>query len=258
SLDDVINKIEFKKVSFSVAPDNLHLLRDIKFSASKGQRIAIVGKIGCGKTSLLKLILRLEEYSNGTIEINEQDIRKIDIKVLRDKISFVSQEAYIFSDTIINNITMGRTDISKEAIEKAIEVSQLKQDMDKFPKGLNTFVGTRGLSISGGQKQRLSLARALSINPEVLVLDDATSAMDALTEENFWRIFKEEFPQTICLLATHRIKTIENSDHIITLSAGHIAEQGKHKELMAANGLYKEIYERQKLEEELHKIKPEN
>ncbi len=259
SLDDVINKIEFKKVSFSVSPDNLYLLKDIKFSVSKGQRIAVVGKIGCGKTSLLKLILRLEEYSSGMIEINEKDIRKIDIKTLRGKISFVSQEAYIFSDTIINNITMGRKDISAQVIEKAITVSQLKQDMDKFPKGLNTFVGTRGLSISGGQKQRLSLARALSINPEVLVLDDATNAMDALTEENFWRKFKEEFPQTICLLATHRIKTIENSDHIITLSAGHIAEQGKHKELMKANGLYKEIYERQKLEEEFQEeTKPEN
>ncbi|MCK5106355.1 MAG: ABC transporter ATP-binding protein [Elusimicrobiales bacterium] len=257
SLGDEINTIEFKKVSFTVAKDNSYLLKDISFSAEKGQRIAIVGKIGCGKTSLLKLILRLEEYSDGMIKINDLDIRKIDIKSLREKISFVSQEAYIFSDTILNNITMGRKDISKEAIEKAVKVSQLKQDMNKFPKKLNTFVGTRGLSISGGQKQRLSLARALSINPEILVLDDATSAMDALTEENFWRIFKKEFPQTLCLLATHRIKTIENSDHILTLSGGKIAEQGKHKELMKANGLYKEIYEREKLEEELHNINPE-
>ena len=257
SLSDEINTIEFKKVSFTVAEDNSYLLKDISFSAEKGQRIAIVGKIGCGKTSLLKLILRLEEYSDGMIKINDLDIRKIDIKSLRGKISFVSQEAYIFSDTILNNITMGRKDISKEAIEKAVKVSQLKQDMNKFPKKLNTFVGTRGLSISGGQKQRLSLARALSINPEILVLDDATSAMDALTEENFWRIFKKEFPQTLCLLATHRIKTIENSDHILTLSGGKIAEQGKHKELMKANGLYKEIYEREKLEEELHNINPE-
>lgn len=258
ALNDEINKIEFKKVAFNVTTDKFYLLKDISFSAEKGQRIAIVGKIGCGKTSLLKLILRLEEYSDGAILINNKDIRKIDIKTIRKKISFVSQEAYIFSDTLLNNITMGRNDISKEAIEKAVKVSQLAQDMNKFPKGLNTFVGTRGLSISGGQKQRLSLARALSINPEVLVLDDATSAMDALTEENFWRIFKEEFPQTICLLATHRIKTIEKSDHIITLSGGRIAEQGKHKELMASAGLYKEIYEREKLKEELTDIKPEN
>ncbi len=250
-LNENINKIEFTKVSFSVTANKSYLLKDISFSAEKGERIAIVGKIGCGKTSLLKLILRLEEYSDGSIIINTKDIRKIDITTIRKKISFVSQEAYIFSDTILNNITMGRKDISAQAIEKALKVSQLAQDMTKFPKGLNTFVGTRGLSISGGQKQRLSLARALSINPEVLVLDDATSAMDALTEENFWRTFKKEFPQTICLLATHRIKTIEKSDHIITLSSGRIAEQGKHKELMAANGLYKEIYEREKLQEEL-------
>ncbi|MCG2726668.1 MAG: ABC transporter ATP-binding protein/permease [Elusimicrobia bacterium] len=255
-LNEKIYKIKFKNISFSAPPDNSYLLKDINFSADKGQRIAIVGKIGCGKTSLLKLILRLEEYSDGTIDINEKDIRKIDIKALRGKISFVSQEAYIFSDTILNNIIMGRKDISKDAIEKAIEVSQLKQDMHKFPKGLNTFVGTRGLSISGGQKQRLSLARALSINPEVLVLDDATGAMDALTEENFWQIFKEEFPETICLLATHRIKTIEKSDHIITLSSGKIAEQGKHKDLMADGGLYKEIYEREKLKEEMRDTKP--
>ena len=252
-----INKIAFKNVSFTAPPDNSYLLKGITFSAAKSQRIAIVGKIGCGKTSLLKLILRLEEYSGGMIEINETDIREIEIQTLRKKISFVSQEAYIFSDTIFNNITMGRKDIPQENIEKAIKVSQLKQDMNKFPKGLNTFVGTRGLSISGGQKQRLSLARALAINPEVLVLDDATSAMDALTEENFWRIFKEEFPQTICLLATHRVKTIEKSDHIITLSEGKIAEQGKHKKLMAFGGLYKEIYERQKLQEEFQ-TNPEN
>ncbi|PIU19624.1 MAG: ABC transporter ATP-binding protein, partial [Elusimicrobia bacterium CG08_land_8_20_14_0_20_59_10] len=141
--------------------------------------------------------------------------------------------------------------ITPEMIDKALETAQLRQDLHKFPKGLETSVGTRGFSISGGQKQRLAIARAILTGPDLLLLDDATSAMDAQTEDLFWKAFRKAHPDTICLTVTHRAHTIETSDHILTLDGGRIAEQGNHTELMARNGLYKQIYERKKLEEEI-------
>ena len=246
-----ISKLEFRKAALKNPKGDDYLLKDISFSAKRGARVAIVGKIGCGKSTLLALALRLSEHDAGDIEINGLDIRELDLVRFREKVGYTSQEASIFTGTLKDNIVMDRPGISPEMIEKALETAQLKQDMHKFPKGLDTQVGTRGFSISGGQKQRLAIARAILTGPDILLLDDATSAMDAQTEDLFWKAFRKELPDTICLAVTHRAHTIETSDHIITLDGGRIAEQGSHSQLMAMNGLYKQIYERRRLEEEI-------
>ncbi|MBI4656845.1 MAG: ABC transporter ATP-binding protein [Elusimicrobia bacterium] len=249
--DGRIEEVTFKNVSFKLPNSDKLALKDISFRAEKGQRTAVVGKIGSGKSTLLSMIARLAEFTSGELLFNREDARNFDLKNLRSRIGLVPQDSFIFSDTIINNITLERENVSAEALEKALEVSQLKKDLDKFPKKLNTFVGTRGFSISGGQKQRICVARALLTGPDILLLDDATSAMDAETENDFWRDFKLNFSDSICIIVTHRNKTIENSDKILVMDSGNLAEEGTHPELMKLNGLYKQIYERQKLEEEL-------
>ncbi|OGR68500.1 MAG: hypothetical protein A2081_05765 [Elusimicrobia bacterium GWC2_61_19] len=246
-----IRELDFRKAGLKNPKGDDLLLRDITFKAARGQRVALVGKIGCGKSTLLALALRLSEHDAGEILVNGADIRTLDLASFREKVGYTSQEASIFTGTIKDNILMDRPDVTPEMIDKALETAQLKQDMHKFPKGLDTSVGTRGFSISGGQKQRLAIARAILTGPDVLLLDDATSAMDAQTEDQFWKAFRREHPDTICLAVTHRAHTIETSDHILTLDGGRIAEQGTHAELMALGGIYKQIYERRKLEEEL-------
>ena len=250
---DSVRELEFCKAALKNPKGDDFLLKDISFSALRGQRVALVGKIGCGKSTLLALALRLNEYDAGRILINGHEVRTLDLPRLRERMGYTAQEASVFTGTIWENITMFRPGITAEMLDKALKISQFKQDMAKFPKGLNTSVGTRGFSISGGQKQRLAVARAVLTSPDILLLDDATSAMDAQTEDAFWKAFRKELPDTICLAVTHRARTIETSDLILTLSEGRIAERGTHSELLALNGLYKQIYERTKLEEEIGK-----
>ncbi|OGR44691.1 MAG: hypothetical protein A2X35_05135 [Elusimicrobia bacterium GWA2_61_42] len=227
------------------------LLRKITFKARRGQLVAVVGKIGSGKTSLISLLTRLSEFSSGALTVNGLDIRTFSPQELRSRIGLVTQEPFIMTDTVRNNITLGREGLGDEALQMALRVAQLKHEVARLPKGLDTQVGTRGVSISGGQKQRVSIARAILARPDLLLFDDATSAMDAQTEEDFWRDFRKELPDAICLIVTHRVKTIAHADFILTLDEGRLAEKGTHAELIALGGIYKQIYERRKLEEEL-------
>jgi ATP-binding cassette subfamily B protein len=248
-----VRELEFSRAALKDPEGDDYLLKEITFKALRGQRVAIVGKIGCGKSTLLALALRLNEHHSGEIRLNGRDIRSLDLALLRGRMGYTSQEASIFTGTIYENIVMDRPGITDGMVDKALEIAQLKRDMRKFPKGLKTFVGTRGFSISGGQKQRLAVARAVLTSPDLLLLDDATSAMDAHTEDAFWKAFKKELPDAICLAVTHRARTIETSDLILAMSDGRIAERGTHKELLAMNGLYRQIYERTRLEEEIGK-----
>jgi ATP-binding cassette subfamily B protein len=245
-----IERVEASEVCVLTAKEE-PLLRKITFEAGRGQLVAVVGKIGSGKTSLISLLTRLSEFASGELRVNGQDIRSFDPVQLRSRLGLVTQEPFIMTDTVKNNITLGREGFDDAAMERALRVSQLRHDLAKLPKGLDTQVGTRGVSLSGGQKQRVAIARALLAKPDLLLFDDATSAMDAQTEENFWKDLRKELPDAICLIVTHRVKTIEHADLILTLDEGKLAEKGTHPELLALGGLYRQIYERRKLEEEL-------
>ncbi len=246
-----IERIEVLDVSARGGKDDVQFLHKITFEVRRGQLAAVVGKMGSGKTSLLSLLTRLGEFSSGEILINGSDIRRFAPETLRARTGLVTQSPFILTDTILNNITLGRGNIAEADIERALKVSQLGQDIARLPKGLGTFVGTRGFALSGGQQQRLAIARAVLTMPDLLLFDDATSAMDAQTEENFWRSLREELPLAICIIVTHRAKTIERADIILTLDEGRLSQKGTHRELMSAGGLYRQIYERQKLREEL-------
>lgn len=249
---DHITALEFRKAGLKSPDGESMLVRDITFKAARGQRVAVVGKIGSGKSTLLSLALRLSEHDAGEMLVNGTDIRGWNLQLFRERVGYTSQEAAIFSGTLRENILMDRKfGVTDDMLEKALHTSQLKQELKKFPKGLDTVVGTRGFALSGGQKQRVAIARALLTGPDVLLLDDATSAMDAQTEHLFWNAFRKEHPDALCLAVTHRVKTIESSDLILVLDEGRLAEQGAHSELMERGGLYKQIYERVKLREEL-------
>ncbi len=249
---DHITALEFRGAGLRDPKGDAMLVRGVSFKAARGQRVAVVGRIGSGKSTLLALALRLSEHDEGEMLVNGADIREWDLRLFRERVGYTSQEAAIFTGTLRENILMDRSfGVTDLMLEKALETSQLKRELHKFPKGLDTVVGTRGFALSGGQKQRVAIARALLTAPDVLLLDDATSAMDAQTEHNFWLAFRREHPDALCLAVTHRVKTIETSDLILVMDEGRLAEQGSHSELLRGGTLYRQIYERSKLAEEL-------
>ncbi len=249
---DHITELEFRGAGLKSPKGEAMLVHGVTFKAHRGQRVAVVGKIGSGKSTLLSLALRLSEHDAGDMLVNGRNIREWDLRLFRERVGYTSQEAAIFSGTLRDNILMDRKfGVTDGMFEKALATAQLKQELHKFPKGLDTVVGTRGFALSGGQKQRVAIARALLTGPDVLLLDDATSAMDAQTEHLFWQAFRREHPEALCLAVTHRVNTIETSDLILVLDEGRLAEKGTHAELIAAGGVYRQIYERQKLQEEL-------
>jgi len=249
---DHITELEFRAAGLKNPKGDAMLVHGVSFKAARGQRVAVVGKIGSGKSTLLSLALRLSEHDEGAMLVNGCDVRDWNLRLFRERVGYTSQEAAIFSGTLRENILMDRKyGVTDAMLQKALETAQLAGELHKFPKGLDTVVGTRGVALSGGQKQRVAIARALLTCPDVLLLDDATSAMDAQTEDHFWKAFRKEHPDALCLAVTHRARTIETSDLILVLDEGRLAEQGGHAELLARGGLYKQIYERQKLREEL-------
>ncbi len=244
-----LEEIEFKNVT-CVSGFGRKLLDSISFRARAGQRIAVVGRIGCGKSTLLDLVPRLLEYDHGDITINGISVREFSPDDIRRITGFAPQSAVIFSESIADNIRMGRA-MDDARIERALKTARLDGELCRFNGGLGMVAGTKGATLSGGQRQRVSVARAVAGEPWILVLDDCTSAMDANTEAALWAGLNGNLPNTVCLVATHRTQTIASSDHIIVLDGGRIAEQGRHEALMAAGGLYRKIYEHQKLAEEL-------
>lgn len=241
--------LSFESVDFIFPGTERKIIDDFRLEAKRGQTIAVVGKIGSGKSWLVNMIPRLVDPTGGTIRLDGRDLREYKLEDLRKSIGYVPQEPVLFSDTVENNIRFGRDEIDDDTIAWAIEVAQLKNEISNFPDGLNTKIGVRGMSISGGQKQRLALARALVGKPRILILDDCTSALDSTTESALWDKLREVLPDITAIIITHRPNTLELADKILVLEDGRIVETGTHNQLMNNGGQYAKIYRRYKLEE---------
>ncbi|UCE25656.1 MAG: ABC transporter ATP-binding protein [Candidatus Zixiibacteriota bacterium] len=242
-------RVEFDKVFFRFDGMERDILADVSFAAEPGQRIALVGKVGAGKSWAARLVPRLVDPTGGRVMLDGVDLRQYDLGELRRNIGYVPQEPILFSETIENNIRFNRDGITDDILNWAIDVSQFREEVEAFPKGLKTRIGVRGVSISGGQKQRLALARALVGKPRVLILDDCTSALDAKTEAALWDRLYEVMPDLTCFIVTHRPATLEQSNEVIVLDEGRIVESGNHIDLILQEGLYCRLYHRIMLEE---------
>jgi len=242
--------IIYENVGFSYNKDNNYELSDIQISLIKGNVLGVVGRVGTGKTTLISLLTRLYDVSEGKILVDGIDVRKWNKKALRSKIGIVPQDPLLFSTSIKNNITMFE-EYSDEDVSKAIEISRLVQDIPDFPFGLETEVGERGITLSGGQKQRVAIARAVIRNPEILIFDDALSAVDTDTEEKILSNLDTFFEGRTNIIISHRLSSVVNADEIIVLEENHIVERGKHEDLIKLGGTYSDIFRKQELAAEL-------
>ncbi len=232
---------EFNKVSY-VYPNGNKVLEDISFSVKQGELIAIVGSVGSGKSTFINLIPRIVDPSSGNVLLNGLDIKKYDVDTLRKKIGFVPQNPSLFSESVRNNIIFGRKGISDTELQKSINVSQLENEIKSFTDGLETVIGQRGVTLSGGQKQRVSIARAIVERPEILILDDCTSALDAETESKLWNELYNFIPGITVFLITHRVSTLQKADKIILLDDGKMIGIGSHDQLVKDSNFYRKIY----------------
>ena len=242
--------IEFKNVSLTYDDTNITALNNISFTINKGETVAILGKTGCGKTTILNLVSRLYDPTSGTVLIDGMDVKKHNLPHLREHIGFVPQDPFLFSDTIANNIKFGDENASQEKIEKAASDAVVHTNIIEFKNGYNTILGERGITLSGGQKQRVSIARAIIKNPEILIFDDCLSAVDTETEELILNNLKAISKNKTTLIVSHRVSSAKNADKIIVLDGGEIIQQGTHNQLVAIDGYYSEMYKQQLFEKE--------
>ena len=251
NIKEIEGQIEFKNVSFKYGINHEDVLKNISFKIPKGSTLAIIGHTGSGKTTLVNLLPRLFQPTEGNIFIDKKNINEIPISILRKSIGLVTQETFLFSDTLNNNILYGIGNSNETLAKEVSEISKLSKDLDDFNNGFNTMIGERGITLSGGQKQRASLARSLAINPKILILDDSFSAVDTNTEEEILKILNEFRKGRTSIIISHRISTVKNADNIIVLKNGRIVESGKDDQLVKLNGIYADLFTKQLLEEEL-------
>jgi len=235
--------ITFDHVDFAYAEEPV--LKDIDFKVKAGERIAFVGSSGAGKTTLVNLVPRFYDVTRGALRIGDVDVKDLALSSLRSRIGLVTQETFLFNDTVANNISYGYKDAAREAIEEAAQRAHAHEFIMEMPDGYDTVIGERGVRISGGQRQRLAIARAILRNPPILILDEATSALDTESERMVQAALDDLMSGRTVLAIAHRLSTIANCDRIVVLDGGRIIEHGSHDELMALNGAYKRLYDMQ-------------
>ncbi len=238
----VNGKIEFKNVSFTYEDTNIEALKDISFTINPGETIAILGKTGAGKSTILDLVARLYDVHNGEILVDDTPIQNINLNSLRSAIGAVPQDAFLFSDTIENNIRFGKEDASKEEIITVAKNAVVHENIVDFTKQYDTILGERGITLSGGQKQRVSIARALLKDPKIYLFDDCLSAVDTETEEEILKNLKQASQDKTTMIVSHRVSSAKNADKILILDHGTILQEGTHEELNAKEGYYKQLY----------------
>ena len=238
--------IEFNNVSFSYVDDKeKECLKDINLKIESGQTIGIIGGTGSGKSSLVNLIPRLYDVTEGSVKVGDVDVRDYDLKALRDQVSCVLQKNVLFSGTITENIKWGDENATDEDVQRVCKLAQADEFIQGFPDKYNTYIEQGGTNVSGGQKQRLCIARALLKKPKILILDDSTSAVDTKTDSLIRKAFREEIPDTTKIIIAQRISSVEDADKIIVIDDGKINGFGTHEELLKNNAIYKEVYESQ-------------
>jgi ATP-binding cassette subfamily B protein len=242
-------EIEFRDLTFSY--NGKPVLKNLNLHITAGRSVALVGATGSGKSTLVSLIPRLYDAPPGTLLIDGVPVQQIPLQVLRQHIGFVPQETFLFSETIRENVKFGAPDATDAQVQEATDVSNILPEIRGFPQGFDTMVGERGLTLSGGQKQRTAISRAVIRNPKILILDDALSSVDTGTEEKILGHLTGVMAGRTTILISHRVSTIRNADEILVLHDGEIVERGTHEELLALNGHYTELYNRQLIEEEL-------
>lgn len=246
-------EIEVRNLTFAYNRGQRPVLENISFRVPAGGTLAIVGRTGSGKTTLVNLLLRLYNPPRGTIFIDGQDIRDIPLRQLREAIGYVPQDTFLFSTSLTENIGFGldEEEISLDKVMAAAKASQVHEDIEDFPQRYDTVIGERGVTLSGGQKQRVAIARALIKDPTILILDDSLSAVDTHTEERILQELKSIMESRTSIIISHRISTVQHADEILVLDDGRIVERGNHAQLLAARGLYWDIHQKQLLQEEL-------
>ncbi|QCE40079.1 ABC transporter ATP-binding protein [Psychroserpens sp. NJDZ02] len=234
--------IEFKNVSFTYDDTNIQALKDVSFKVNSGETLAIIGKTGSGKSTILDLVGRLYDVTKGEILIDHTPIQSLNLFSLRDATGYVPQDAFLFSDSINNNIKFGKENATDQEVIEAAKLAQVHKNIIKFKKQYSTVLGERGITLSGGQKQRVSIARAIIKKPEIMLFDDCLSAVDTETEEKILTNLKTITKDKTTIIVSHRISSAKNADHIIVLDDGQIVQSGTHNQLINTDGYYKELY----------------
>lgn len=251
SIDQIRGDLVIEQVGFSYPGSDRAVLNQIDFEALPGETIAIVGGIGAGKSTLLDLVPRMIEPTQGRVLVDDVDVRRIPLRVLRRAVGFVPQESLLFSSTLRENLLLGIEGVEEWEIAEACGIAQVWDDIQALPQGLDTPVGERGVTLSGGQKQRVALARALLRNPRILILDDAVASVDSITEARIFERLGAFLRNRTTLIVSHRLSAARIADRILVMDGGRVVEAGSHEELLALDGRYAELHRRQQIEEEL-------